>query len=166
MPESIDLVDTNNNVIGTTDVATAHELRQLHRVVGVFLFDSNGDLYLQNEGKYNKYDLSVGGHVQQGETYEEAAQSEMLEELAVQVPLIHISTFLPSNTKLGHFWAVYEGNLPSDWKFSPTEEVASVIKMSTQEIFLKLKASPELFTHGFTNVFTEFNRVKFLTKPL
>ncbi len=158
--ELIDLVDTQNNVIGTTDVEMAHKHRQLHRVVGVFLFDSNGDLCLQDGNDYKKYDLSVGGHVRQGEAYEDAAQREMQEELGIQVPLVHISTFLPSNAKLGHFWAIYRGELPSGWKFSPTEEVSSVTKMSMEEISEKLKASPELFTHGFFNAFTEFIRVK------
>lgn len=160
MPESIDLVDEQNNVIGITDVKTAHDQRQLHRVIGVFLFDKWGNLYLQNENKYHKYDLSVGGHVQQGETFDEAAQREMQEELGIQVPLIHISTFLPTNTKLGHFWTLYQGELPANWNFSPTEEVASVIKMDMREILKKVKLSPELFTHGFINALTEFNRLR------
>ena len=164
MAELIDLVDKNNCVIGTTDVATAHERKQLHRVVGVLLFDSNGDLYLQNGNKYKKYDLSVGGHVGQGETYEQAAYREMQEELGVKVPLIHINTFLPSNAKMGHFWGIYQGELPVNWHFSPTEEVTSVVKMSIQELSETLKLSPELFTYGFINVFTEFNRVKRTSK--
>lgn len=36
----------------------------------------------------------------------------------------------------------------------------SVTKMSMEEIAKKLKASPDLFTHGFFNAFTEFIRVK------
>ncbi len=160
MSELIDLVDTRNNVIGTADAETAHEQRQLHRVVGVFLFDLNGDLCLQDGNDYKKYDLSVGGHVRQGEAYEDAAQREMQEELGIRVPLVHISTFLPSNAKMGHFWAIYQGELPPDWKFSPTEEVSSVTKMSMEEIVEKLKSSPELFTHGFLNAFAEFNRLK------
>jgi isopentenyl-diphosphate delta-isomerase len=160
MAELIDLVDINNKVIGTTDVATAHQQKQLHRVVGILLFDSSGSLYLQNGNKYKKYDLSVGGHVGQGETYEQAAHREMKEELGVDVKLIDVSTFLSSNAKMGHFWRIYQGELPIDWNFLPTEEVASVIKMSTQELSKTLKLSPELFTHGFINVFNEFNRVK------
>ncbi len=164
MSEAIDLVDISNNVIGTTDVENAHKQKQLHRVVGVLLFDLKGNLYLQNGNKYNKYDLSVGGHVGQGETYEQAAHREMQEELGVEVPLIHMGTFLSSNAKLGHFWAIYQGELPLDWNSSPTEEVASVIKMNMQEVLEKLKLSPELFTHGFINVFNEFNRVKHKNK--
>jgi isopentenyldiphosphate isomerase len=164
MAELIDLVDINNKVIGTTEVTTAHEQKQLHRVVGILLFDSSGNLYLQNGNKYKKYDLSVGGHVGQGETYEQAAHREMQEELGVDVELIHISTFLSSNTKMGHFWKIYQGELPINWHFLPTEEVASVVKMSMKELSETLKLSPELFTHGFINVFTEFNRIKKTSK--
>ena len=114
MAELIDLVDINNKVIGTTDVATAHQQKQLHRVVGILLFDSSGSLYLQNGNKYKKYDLSVGVHVGQGETYEQAAHREMKEELGVDVKLIDVSTFLSSNAKMGHFWRIYQGELPID----------------------------------------------------
>lgn len=100
--ELIDLVDQDNNIIGVTDVETAHEKKQLHRVVGIFLFDTKGNMCLQNGNKYNKYDLAVGGHVQQGETYDEAAQREMQEELNVDVPLTHLSTFLPENARMAH----------------------------------------------------------------
>lgn len=160
MLELIDLVDKQNNVIGVTDVETAHTQKQLHRVVGVFLFDTRGNLYLQNGNKYNKYDLSVGGHVKQSETFDEAVQREMGEELGIQVSLTHVSTFLPLNNKMGHMWAIYQGEAPTDWNFSPTEEVASVIQMNIPEILEKLEISPELFTYGFINAFAEFNRAK------
>lgn len=160
MSELIDLVDRGNNVVGTTDVETAHAQKQLHRVVGVFLFDSSGNMLLQADNSHQKYDLSVGGHVKQGEEYYNAAQRETQEELGVQVPLIHLSTFIPTNAKLGHFWALYRGELPLDWEFLPTNEVKSVIKMSAQDIDAKINASPEIFTHGFLNAFAEFSRIK------
>lgn len=164
MSEIIDLVDTNNSVIGATDVETAHAQRQLHRVVGVFLFDSSGDILLQSKTKHEKYDLSVGGHVKRGESYHDAAQREMREELNVNVPLTHLSTFLPKNHKLGHFWAIYLGKLPSNWQFSPTEEVKVIVKMSMQELLSTSKSSPQLFTHGLLNTLPEFNRTNFENK--
>lgn len=160
MKEFIDLVDKQNNIIGVTDTETAHDKKQLHRVVGIFLFDAKGNVCLQNGNKYNKYDLSVGGHVQRGEIYDKAAQREMAEELNVDVSLTHLSTFLPENTKMAHFWALYYGELPTEWVFLPTKEVASVIFMSMEEVSEKFRISPELFTHGFANAFIEFNRVR------
>jgi isopentenyl-diphosphate Delta-isomerase len=159
MTEFIDLVDEQNNVIGVTDVVTAHEKRQLHRVVGIFLFDNQGSLYLQSDSKYGRLDLSVGGHVHRGETYDAAAHREMKEELGMETNLLHISTFMPTNAKMGHFWSLYQGSVSSTWIFIPTEEVSAVVKMSMQEIAEKVKSSPEIFTHGFINAYMEFERV-------
>ena len=61
--EIVDIVDEKNNITGSADVATAHDKKLMHRVVGVFVFDKNGNLYLQKGNKYGKLDLSVGGHV-------------------------------------------------------------------------------------------------------
>ena len=44
-----------------------------------------------------------------------------------------------------------------NWSFSPTKEVASIIKMSVQEVHNKLSSSPDLFTHGFKNVASEID---------
>lgn len=160
MAEIIDLVDLNNNVIGVTDVNTAHSLKQLHRVVGIFLFDLNGDLWLQIRTDSGKYDLSIGGHVKQSEKYDDAAHREMQEEFDVNVPLAHWSTFLPIDTTRGHYWAIYEGQLDSGWIFLPTKEVKKAIKMSMPELLKTLQSSPWLFTRGFINCFAELNRVK------
>lgn len=160
MSELVDLVDEHNVVIGTIDVDTAHEQKQIHRVVGVLLFDADGNLCLQSGNGYHKLDLSVGGHVRQGESYAEAAQREMQEELGIKTPITHVTTFLPANAKLGHFWAVYEGKLPGGWFFLPTDEVKSVSRMSIPDVSEKIKTSPEMFTHGFLNVFTEYGLIK------
>lgn len=61
--EYIDIVDAENNIIGTSTAKEAHEQKLLHRVVGVLLFDIHGNLFFQSGTKYNLLDLSVGGHV-------------------------------------------------------------------------------------------------------
>lgn len=158
--EQIDIVDENNNVIGTTDATTAHAQKLTHRIVGVFVFDEDENLYVQTGNKYGKYDLSVGGHVRKGESYEEAAQREMLEEIGLELPLKHVATFLPKNTRLNHFWAIYETTAPAGWKFSETQEVKSLEKMKMSDIFAAMNTDPKTFTHGFLNVMKEFVRVK------
>lgn len=158
--EQIDIVDENNNVIGTTDAATAHEKKLMHRIVGIFVFDADGDLYVQTGNKYGKHDLAVGGHVGKGESYDDAARREMLEEIGLETPINHISTFLPENARLNHFWAIYEATAPVGWKFTETEEVKSLEKMKVQNIVASMEADPEKFTHGFVNAMREFVRVK------
>ena len=108
--EIVDIVNKENNVVGMTDVDTAHNEKLMHRVAGVFVFSPDGDLYLQTGNKYEKLDLSVGGHVQKGESYEQAAQREMHEEIGLNVALTHVSTFLPKEARLNHFWAIFTAN--------------------------------------------------------
>src|SRR3989344_3626857 len=134
--EYIDLVDGNNVVVGITDAKTAHEKKQLHRVVGILLFDKAGNIILQSETKYNLLELSVGGHVKRGESYEDAAHREMFEELGIKTPIDHLFTFLPVNNKMGHFWSIFKGEIPVDWEFKQTAEVKSIIRVNFQE-FLK-----------------------------
>jgi isopentenyldiphosphate isomerase len=158
--EQIDIVDENNNVIGTTDAATAHEKKLMHRIVGVFVFDTDGSLYVQTGNKYGKYDLAVGGHVGKGESYDSAAQREMLEEIGLNVPIKPLSTFLPENARLNHFWAIYEATAPTGWEFIETEEVKALEKMKVSDIVVAMDTDPEKFTHGFVNAMREFVRIK------
>lgn len=156
--ELIDIVDKQNNVVGTSDVDTAHDQKLMHRVAGVFVFDVEGNLYLQSGGKYGKLDLSVGGHVQSEESYNDAARREMFEEIGLDSILTHISTFLPKNAKMNHFWAIYTATTPQGWIFIETEEVKSLEKMSIEKITSLIKSDPDTFTHGFHNAMREFLR--------
>jgi len=158
--ELIDIINKENNVIGTTDVDTAHEKKTMHRVVGVFLFDINGNLYLQKNIQNGKFDLSVGGHVKKGESYEDAVQREMAEELNLKVSLSHVSTFLPKNARLNHFWSIYTAIAPPEWHFEETEEVKLLEKMSMKKIIALLKSNSDSFTYGFINTMEELIKLK------
>ena len=158
--ELIDIVDEQNVVCGSADAATAHEQKLRHRVVGVFLFDSLQRLYLQKGGKYGKLDLSVGGHVHRGESYNDAARREMQEELDIDVPLQHVVTFLPEHARMNHFWAIYTATVPDDWIFLPTPEVSAIEKMDIRTIKELLAQDSEAFTHGFVNTFQELVRLR------
>jgi len=158
--EIVDIVDKKNNVVSSANVAEAHDKKLLHRVVGVFVFNVDGSLYLQTGNKYGKLDLSVGGHVRQGETYENAAKREILEEIRLDVPVYHIRTFLPANARLGHYWGLFTATAPNGWQFKATEEVSSVSKLDINTIKQKMQSDPDLFTHGFMNAMTELLRIK------
>lgn len=158
--ELIDIVDENNNIVGSTDAKTAHDQKIMHRVVGVFVFDADENLYLQKGNKYGKLDISVGGHVQKGELYEVAAQREMLEELGLVTPINHISTFLPKNARLNHYWAIYTATASPEWKFKETEEVKALEKIDMAKVITMMRSSPNAFTYGFINTMKEFMRVK------
>jgi ADP-ribose pyrophosphatase YjhB (NUDIX family) len=156
--ESVDIVDERNNIVGVSDARTAHEQRLLHRVVGL-VFDAEGNLFVQTGNKYGKTDLAVGGHVQQGESYEDAARREMCEEIGLDVPIKHVSTFIPENARMAHYWGMFTATAPVGWVFKETEEVKALETMSIPQIQSLIETDPDAFTHGFLNVMKEFARV-------
>ncbi len=87
--EVFDVVNEADEVVGCALRAQVHGNPQLiHRVAHVLVFNSLGELFLQlrspeKDVQPNRWDTSVGGHVDTGETYEQAARREMREELGI-----------------------------------------------------------------------------------
>jgi 8-oxo-dGTP pyrophosphatase MutT (NUDIX family) len=93
--EEVDVVDAHDNVVGKAKREEAHRKGLLHRVVFVMLFDADGRLYVQQRSL--KKDLypgffegSLSGHVLSGESFQEAAERELHEELGVCVSPRHL----------------------------------------------------------------------------
>lgn len=161
--ETFDLVDAQDNVIGTTDKQTAHRKKQLHRVVAVYVFDKAGRLYVQvHKSSGGLYDHSVGGHVKKGESYEEAAVREAKEELCIDQPLTKITTFYSDEGEYLHMFALYECIADDTWRFMPNDEVEQIIPMKLEDIRRLMKRSPEKFTGGFINTMKEYAHLKSL----
>ncbi len=88
--EIVDLVDEADSVIGQAPRSDCHGNPQLiHRAVHVLLFNDRQQLLLQKRSRHKdiqpgKWDTSVGGHLDPGESYRHAAVREMFEELGVK----------------------------------------------------------------------------------
>jgi isopentenyldiphosphate isomerase len=89
MQEVFDIVNETDLVIGTASRDEVHGNPDLiHRVAHVLVFNNSGGLYLQKRAESKdvqpgKWDTSVGGHVDAGERYDQAAIREMGEELGI-----------------------------------------------------------------------------------
>jgi isopentenyldiphosphate isomerase/intracellular septation protein A len=87
--EWIPLVDENGMVIGKATRTEVHRAPgKLHPVIHLHLINSKGEIYLQKRSMLKdtfpgKWDTSVGGHVDLGETIEQALVRETDEELNI-----------------------------------------------------------------------------------
>ena len=86
--EFLDVVDQNDNVIGKTSREDIYKKHLRHRIVHILIFNKKGEMALQLRAKVSfcpyHWSTAVGGHVQSGETCEEAALREYEEELGVK----------------------------------------------------------------------------------
>ena len=93
--EYLEVVDEDNQVIGTTGRKGIHEKGLRHRSVHIFVFNTQGELYLQKRSPHKDqypehWDTSSAGHTDPGESSIEAARRELLEELGLKVGLTEV----------------------------------------------------------------------------
>ena len=87
--EVFPIVDEEGTVIGKATRGECHSgSKLLHPVVHLHVFNSRGDVYLQKRPEWKdiqpgKWDTAVGGHIDYGETPEEALLREVREELGI-----------------------------------------------------------------------------------
>jgi isopentenyl-diphosphate Delta-isomerase len=160
--ELFDLVDRNDSVVGVTNKVDAHSTGQLHRVGAVYVFDNKGRLYVQVHKKSGGlYDHSVGGHISQGETYEEGTKREAAEELGITQPLEKLSIFYSDEgPTMQHIFGLFTCIADPGWKFVANDEVEEIIPMEIKDIQNLMQSKPEKFTGGFLNTMNEYLRIK------
>ena len=90
MEEYFDIVDENDQVIGTAPRSRCHgDPSLIHRTAHVVVLHPDGQrILLQKRAmtkdiQPGKWDTAVGGHLAHGESYEDGARREMSEELGL-----------------------------------------------------------------------------------
>ena len=163
--ELFDIVDDNNVIIGQATRGECHGNPQLiHRSVHVLVFNSRGEILLQKRPldkdiQPGKWDTSVGGHLDLGETFLAAAKREMKEELGLEgIPLSYL---YPSKIRneiesenIETFLAV------TDQRIIPAPDEIDEVRFWTTDQIEELLGQ-YVFTPNFEeewSAFSEFNR--------
>lgn len=99
MAEQLDIVDAHDDIVGKASRVEAHKKGLLHRIAYVMLFDPDGRIFMQKrsaskETYANCWEGSLSGHLLSGETYKEAAERELHEELGACVSRKHLKNIV------------------------------------------------------------------------
>ncbi len=97
--ELIDVVNEDNEVIGTASRREVHQKRLPHRTVMFFVFSFDNRILVtkrSGEKEFFKgyWSVVLGGHVSAGLSYEEALVKEMREELGTTGDYVHLGNFV------------------------------------------------------------------------
>lgn len=138
MPEFLDIVDANDQVIGKATRDDIYKKSLCHRIVHVLIFDEQGNLALQLRSKKvsfcpSHWSTTVGGHVQTGESYEEGALREFKEELGTTNPLEFFSKDWYEANGLRKFLTTYKTVYSGPFNPNP-DDVERVDFFSADEI--------------------------------
>jgi isopentenyldiphosphate isomerase len=96
--EWVDIVDADDNVVGTVTRRTMREQVLRHRATYIFVMATNGSSILVHQRAATKdlwpsrWDLAVGGVVSAGESYDRSAARELLEEVGIAAALTPIGS--------------------------------------------------------------------------
>ncbi|KKP24832.1 MAG: NUDIX hydrolase [candidate division TM6 bacterium GW2011_GWF2_28_16] len=130
MDELLDLVDENDIVIATMWRAEVYAKKLSNfRAINAFLKNSKGEVWIPLRVTTKRVfplhlDMSVGGHVSSGETYDQAFVREVQEEINLDVTKLSykkIGLFVPHKHGVSAFQTVYEIDYEQDPDFNKND---------------------------------------------
>ncbi|OWY24687.1 isopentenyl-diphosphate Delta-isomerase [Sphingobacteriales bacterium UPWRP_1] len=164
--EYVVLVNKKGKVLGTEEKMAAHQKGLLHKAFSVFIFNSNGQMLLQQRA-FTKYHFgglwsnSCCSHPRLNEPEEDAAHRRLQEELGFDTPLKEVFRFIyraqdEATQLIEHeldavFVGIYDGDTT---QFNP-DEVNAVRWISIPELFKELNDNPQQFTYWFKTALLE-----------
>jgi isopentenyl-diphosphate delta-isomerase type 1 len=158
--EYFDIVDEDDNVIGKATRKECHtNPRLIHRGADIFIFNSKGQILLQKRSmKKDLYpgmwSFSATGHNDIGESYEDAAAREVMEELGIKLKLEFFCNYKirseveSENCKL--FTGIHDG------PFHPNKEEVDEVKFFDIGEVKRMIAEKGNITPGFTMAFSNY----------
>jgi len=151
--ELLVVVDAHDRVIGAAPRCVIHREGLLHRAVHVLVFDSDGLLLLQQRSStkdtYPLHWECVGGHVAPGESYEQTAQREVVEELGIESGPVEFLTKHGASEATGReFIAVFRTTVSGTIQPNP-DEVLRVEPLQMAQVRAMAETGARPFSPAF-----------------
>jgi isopentenyl-diphosphate delta-isomerase len=170
--EYVIIVDDADKEIGIMEKMQAHEEGVLHRAISVFIFNSKGEMLLQQRaaGKYHSAGLWTNtccSHPRPGEDVAGAAVRRLLEEMGLKCELKEVFSFTYraalnnqlTEHELDHVFTGTTDELP----VPDPEEVSVWRYMPVPLLITDIKAHPEKYTEWFKICISERGKELFGT---
>ena len=161
MDELLILVDDKDNELGSMDKLSVHQKGLLHRAFSIFIFNSKGELLLQQraEGKYHSEGLWANtccSHPRNGEKVSDAVHRRLREEMGMVCELHFKFSFIYKKQfdngltehELDHVYFGRSDELPKlnkeevkDWKYLTLDQLESDIEKKPYQYTAWLKVS-------------------------
>ena len=174
MEEYVILVDENDHPIGQMEKQAAHVTPHLHRAFSIFIFNSKGELLMQQRAlsKYHSPGLWTNtccSHPRAGETLAEATSRRLMEEMGMACERHEVYTFIYkapvgeglTEHEFDHVWIGQSNDIPQ----INHEEVESWKYMSLEELSEDIQKHPEHYTEWFKISFDEMTRHATIFQP-
>jgi isopentenyl-diphosphate delta-isomerase len=160
--EMVILVNEQDEPIGLMEKMEAHEKGLLHRAFSILIFNSNGEMLLQQRAlsKYHSPGLWTNAccsHPRNGETILEAANRRLSEEMGMQTDLTILTHFIYKadfdNGLTEHELDYVLRGITNDSPLINQEEVHDYRWINTADLSQWVKSTPSDFTVWFLELF-------------
>lgn len=160
--EILDVVNDQNEVIGQATRKEIYEKKLNCRTVHVYLDDEDGKVLIARRGakvsRPHMFCATIAGHVDAGETYEQAALREAREEVGAEIgELVHIGNC--GSDSGHHFCQIYVAKAKSDLK-PCVHEVDRLVPMTADEVDYLVNKYRFMFLGSFVNSFERYKEYK------
>lgn len=151
--EILEIVDRDCNPVSILNRENIHKKGFFHKAVHIFLFNENGEIYLQKKSTTmdenpGLWTSSASGHVLAGEGVLISAQRELKEELSIKVKLRKILELPPSKETNMQCIFLFVGYTKKNPNPNPLE-IEEGRFFSIKEVEELLQTNPETFSPTF-----------------
>lgn len=165
MEEFVVLVDQDDQKLGLMEKQQAHVAGLLHRAFSVFVFNSKGELMIQQRAasKYHSPTLWTNtccSHPRDNETYEQAAHRRLEEEMGFDCELEYKFNFIYKahleNDLIEHeLDHVFIGTFDDEPKLNP-DEVMAYRWVELDDLKKDMEKNPQNYTAWFKIIFEHY----------